>query len=527
MVMDRTRLEKKYYKKLDNNMTKAKQINSIKTLIRKGMTRKAFSEVEKYLEKYANDSYGLYQRATINQLLGNLDDAKEDLEYIIENNLESVHSATYKLANIILIEGDIKKAEELLINNIETSPYPETYSVIGLSNIKLMQGMKDEALEVIYKYGDLNDDEMAIQEAVIQGKAGEVELAYNLLINHKFSDNKNVLCKYYNTRAVLASVLGNYDDAKACYEKCFEYMSYHQKNRIEIDYATGCYNWGDYDKAREMAMKILYNGDSEYKERACFLLGNISKNLGNLEEAKDYYLESINYQDFPIYRGYACMAEVYTQEENYNKAKEYYNKIINNSKNEQIISSSYLRLAFIAFRNNNIKEVSKLIRKMKRKYLSHVEESDYAFLKILLDYTMGTNNIEEGYTYSQIKNYDYTYQRLLNHIDKVHEREGGTAKFSPSIDLSSFILEVKDIIKNSKPFNNYTMDIYRIKYDNIGYSKNEILNFCEVVVIPNTDKIITIYPCRETIITTEKKSEKSPQKKKNRIDIFNEKYGIK
>ena len=132
-------------------MTKAKQINSIKTLIRKGMTRKAFSEVEKYLEKYANDSYGLYQRATINQLLGNLDDAKEDLEYIIENNLESVHSATYKLANIILIEGDIKKAEELLINNIETSPYPETYSVIGLSNIKLMQGMKDEALEVIYK----------------------------------------------------------------------------------------------------------------------------------------------------------------------------------------------------------------------------------------------------------------------------------------------------------------------------------------------------------------------------------------
>ena len=71
------------------------------------------------------------------------------------------------------------------------------------------------------------------------------------------------------------------------------------------------------------------------------------------------------------------------------------------------------------------------------------------------------------------------------------------------------------------------MDIYRIKYDNIGYSKNEILNFCEVVVIPNTDKIITIYPCRETIITTEKKSEKSPQKKKNRIDIFNEKYGIK
>lgn len=506
-------------------VSKAKRIKSIKTLITKGMINIAYNEVERYLADYPKDSYGLYQRATINGILGNVEEEKQDLKYIIENSLESKYSARYKLASIYLSEGNNDMAEKLLIENINKSPYPETYSIIALSNIKLLKGEQYEALKVLNRYANMDDDEIVIQEAVVENKLKYTRLAYDKLINHKFSDNDIIMTKYYNTRAVLAGILGNFDEAKECYQECFKRMNLIQKDRIEIDYASGCYSWGDFEEARRICMRIVYDPNSEYKEKAYSILGNICKMKEDYDDARNYYLEAVKNQRFPMYRGYILIAQTYSLEGNFEEAKKYYDLVAEKSINKQIVSESYIRLAFLELRKNNIEGVKKYESLIDRKYVSVLDTSDYAFLKIIIDHIDGINNIEEGYTYSQFKEYDYTYDRLLNHISKEHEGNGITAFFSPSIDMSSFVLEVADIIRNQKPISNYTMDVYRITYENVGYVEDKLVNQCEVVTFPGSDKILTVYPCFYCSMDN-MKEEKKVQKQKSRIDKFNQRYGI-
>lgn len=520
-----SKTKKKYRQEKDIQVAKAKIIKSIKTLINKGMTSKALSEVERYLEIYPNDSYGLFQRAKINRMLDNHERAKEDLEYIIENGLESKHSAMYELSNYILIEGDIDKAEKMLIENIETSPYPEIYSIVFLSNIKLIKGEKEEALNVIYKYGDLNEDEIVIQQAVIMNKFGDTVAAYNLLKNHTFSNDVRILTKYYDVLGNFSSIMGNYEEAKENYEKLFSIVSIHQLDRAEVNYAACNYHMGDWETARKLCLKVLYNSNSDYKEKACFILGNICRDEQNYEEARGYYLESINHKLFPIYRGYSYVAETYSLEENYDKAIEFYKKAISKSENAQVISSAYLRLAYIAFRDNDIDSISKNLDCINKNSLTADEISDYVTLKIFLEYKDGINSHKDIYIYSQFE--DYSYDKLVKHIDKQHSGNGVTTIFSENLDLNSFVLEIQEEINKTKPVKNFTFDKYHIKYNNVGYVNGESIDYCEVIVLPNTKKIITIYPYRGTTMRKKELQEKRPQKKMTRIEKFNQKYGLK
>lgn len=527
VITKKSKSIKKYNQEKDLQVLKSKRITSIKNLICKGMISKAYSEIENYLSDYPSDSYGLYQRAVINGMLGNIEEEKRDLEYIIENGLNSRYSARYKLANIYFSEGDIKRSEKLLIENIEISPYPEVYSIITLSNIKLLQGEKQAALDVLYKYSQMDDDELVLQEIVIKNKIGYTKEAYDKLMNYEFSNNDVVMTKYYNVRANLALVLGNYDEAKECYQECFNLMNSIQRDKIEIDYASGCYTWGDHEKARQICLKTLYSSNSDYKEKASLILGNIAKLNGNYDEARSYYLDAAQYQKNKTYRGYLLVGQLYGMEDNYEEASKYYNLVIDSSVNKQIVNQAYLRLAFLEYRRNNIAAVKKYDSLINRKYISVLDASDYAFIKIVLDSEKDVHNIEEKYTYSQYINYDYSYETLLNHISKVHEGNGQTSFFSPEIDLSSLVLESAEMIKKQKPSVNYTMDIYRINYDNVGYVNNRLVNQCEIVVVPNTDKIITIYPCYYADPVNKCESKKGIQKQKSRIDKFNQKYGNK
>ena len=63
----------KYREQRNEEYLKRKKISSIKNLIHKSQYSKALSELEEYLEKYPNDSYGLFQRATIYQNIGKKD----------------------------------------------------------------------------------------------------------------------------------------------------------------------------------------------------------------------------------------------------------------------------------------------------------------------------------------------------------------------------------------------------------------------------------------------------------------------
>lgn len=74
-----------YYKKQTTDIiSRKKRINSIKVLVTRNNLSKALTEVNKYLSEYPNDSFGLFQHANILFLLGELEEAKIEFQYIID-----------------------------------------------------------------------------------------------------------------------------------------------------------------------------------------------------------------------------------------------------------------------------------------------------------------------------------------------------------------------------------------------------------------------------------------------------------
>lgn len=138
------------------------------------------------------------------------------------------------------------------------------------------------------------------------------------------------------------------------------------------------------------------------------------------------------------------------------------------------------------------------------------------------------------YIRSQI--FSYSTIDALNHIHEhslVESIDPIKSYFNKDIDLDYLFKVVRDNIDNSKKYN--TEEILELHYfaiPNVGYQGNNICNFIKVVVIPNTNKIITMYPVVSVDydclidIDFDKLFKREPQRVKriSQIDKFNAKY---
>jgi len=99
------------------------------------------------------------------------------------------------------------------------------------------------------------------------------------------------------------------------------------------------------------------------------------------------------------------------------------------------------------------------------------------------------------YIRSQIFNYSTTAS--LSHIQQSHITEiaENTSSFNEGINLDYLFNLIRNNLKIGKKANvDEMLEIYYFGISNIGQFNNESCNFVKVVVIPNTDNIITIYP---------------------------------
>ncbi len=512
---------KKHQQDLDEKHSKKKKIYSIKKLIGKEQYSKALRETEEYLELYPNDSYGLFQLGCIYYEIGDVEEAKEQFHYIIDNNLDSKYSSMYKLAYIDYNLCNIDSAEDAFLNLIKISPYPEVYSIIELSNIYLLKGEKEKALNVLHEYGNIHNDEIVIQEAIVQNTIGNTSLAYENLTSHNFGNNEMVLSKYYEIKGILEGIMKRYDESESSFEMCYTYASKLMLDKIKVDHANIAYKRGDYEKSYKLAQEILNNKNSEYRDKAANTLGKMYMSVKDYDNAIKYFLQSVEYQRYPTYLGYYHIAEVYTLRGEFDQARDWYCKVLKNSKNKAILNSSYLRLAFLAIRRNDRKWANRNFNRVKFKYLKSGEKSDIAMLRSLLGY-YNADNIEESYLYSQITN--YSIERLVEHINKEHYGNGIVSNFREDIDLEQLVLQIPEYVKEENLCSNYTFDTYRIKYDNAGYTDGKMTDCIEIIMMPGTKKIITMYPYMESPVAKIPKDEHYT-KKKSQIDKFNQRYG--
>ena len=522
-----TKTRKKYIGDMNFKISKSKRINSIKELIAKKQYSKALTEIEDYLEKYPNDSYGLFQRGCLYDEIGEKQLAKEDFQYIIDNKLESIHSSMFKLAMMEYEGGNYKKAVKLLIENIETSNYPEIYSIIGLTDIYLQRGEKQKALDTLCKYGDMNNDEIIIQYVIVLNSLQQRDSAYEILVSHNYS--KENYAKYYWSKASIEANIDMPEQTLKTLEEGEPYFT--NKDRTDYIKAVALYRLNRYEEAIDTLNLIVTRTSSEFAEKAYYMLGEIYNSQQKYEEAIKSHLMTIEYQSIPVYRGYYNAAKTYTLMGDYDKGKEYYFKCIGNSINKKIVASSYLGICFLEYRKGNIESLRNYISKINADILEVSDVSGYSFLKSYLDRIDGIIHKCPTYTYQQT--YDYNLERLVNHIDKDHGYFGKAARFNDEIDLNELVLSIPELLDRSTLVRNYDFDYYLLRYDDIGFIGERKVDYLEMVVIPNTKNVLTMYPTNSVI---QEKNDKEyeqidkkigRQKQKSMIEKFNQRYGKK
>ena len=94
---------------------------------------------------------------------------------------------------------------------------------------------------------------------------------------------------------------------------------------------------------------------------------------------------------------------------------------------------------------------------------------------------------------------DYSSQSAIKHIlehkTDNEDNEYVTSYFKENINIEYLFKTIRENIKKCEKLNACeTLDVYILSVSNVGYDKNNVCNYVKVVVIPNTDHIVTMYP---------------------------------
>lgn len=227
---------------------------------------------------------------------------------------------------------------------------------------------------------------------------------------------------------------------------------------------------GDINNAESLLKGYLdFNKDSE----VAALLAVIYTQRGELKEA----LEILKSQDSNYFCVYKSLSEVYIKLEKYDKLYNLWKKNIN--------------------RNFQDLKIEKDLKKTEQ-YLKRVQ----VFLKLFVNKRIETPK-ELDYKEQQYGKYDH--KKALEHITLRHTsknniptKDTGTI-FYNKYDLEELFLAISRNIEFEKreiKLNWDFSDTYIFRFANIGISDYDgrKLNFIRVATIPNTNKIITMFP---------------------------------
>lgn len=240
------------------------------------------------------------------------------------------------------------------------------------------------------------------------------------------------------------------------------------KKTILIE-AKECIEMGKISKGEVLLKGYLdFNNDPEISS----MLAKIYIQRGDLKQA----LEILKNQDYNYFSIFESLTEVYIKLEKYDKLYNLWNK----SKNRNF---------------QDLKKDKDL--KKGELYLRRIQ----VFLKLFVNKNIETPK-ELDYKEEQYIKYDYN--KALEHIKERHTsidnnpNENTTSIFYNHYDLEELFLSVSRNIefKNREIKNKWDFsDTYIFYFKDIGRSEKGLsLNFFRVATIPNTNKIITMFP---------------------------------
>ena len=237
------------------------------------------------------------------------------------------------------------------------------------------------------------------------------------------------------------------------------------------------------------------------------------KNIETSEEKKNMNLGKIE-----LYKG------------NFEKAEEYFSDFdINTNVKENYDNLS--KLALIKFRLGKYDEVLEILDKFDENMDKfEIRQMKYEFRRMRL-YINKVRNEEFGdiETYSEKQITAYDIDAAIDHVVDHHYINVKTSKFNDEINIERLFNEIKEQLDSEKVMYDSVFDKYILKYPYVGVNINgENIHQLQVLTLPNSKDIITMYPCdgTESIFNLEELEEKPKPKVKrlSQTDKFNRRF---
>lgn len=194
-------------------------------------------------------------------------------------------------------------------------------------------------------------------------------------------------------------------------------------------------------------------------------------------------------------------------------------------------------LFYVYYYLNMYKEALGLLPQLYKK--KNIQPYSLSIAELVMKNQLGIDmKVKKGARCDYIKEQilEYNEEKVLNHIKEHQLNKDERFKLKENVDLNYLVSLIRDNIDNTKKVN--TEEILECHYfgiSNVGYRDDNICNFIKVVVIPNTNKIISMYPvdtvdinyiCNIDVDYDRLFQRKNKEKTLSRIDKFNKKYNI-
>ena len=340
---------------------------------------------------------------------------------------------------------------------------------------------------------------------------GQFERAVNLYI--KYMDEKN--CDYYYLNLSKLYFLNK--DYKQSILFGNKSRDVNLKNlQIQKKYyylGKSSFELHRYEDAEKYLKKVLSVKNVRYYS-AYFALAKIYYRTGRIEEATSICEEMTknNVADSGVYN---LLSKLYGSSKNIAKAnelldhydndeKEYYmgdlalktfryEDAINHftkyleSNDDYHNEKAFYKIIVAKFRLGLYEEVLDLIEKFSSENMTLMQ--DVKRMKFYSKNVLGQEIYPESYVGKQIIN--YSEKEAVAHVFYRHVLNKG---FKDGVDLKKLFVDVKDMLNKDKLCVVSAFDVYRLDINNLGDDKNKTYNTLEVICLPNTSNILTMYP---------------------------------
>lgn len=504
---------------------KKKKIINISKLIENRKINLALKAINEYIEIYSVDCYLIHQYGMLYMSEHNLSKAKEYFLKNVEDDSDNKYYSMYEIGMIEKNKYNYKEALKYFDEIININCSNKCYALLEKAKIYKELERYNESEEILLRI--INDEDKNYQYAI-------EEIIELYIETNNISKARSYLEKLKSFNSTRYKMLeGKILKEEKSFKKAkeiFEEIKPPNKNYNKAQYELALmeFNLLNYEESLKILNRLKYNETILFSKRIFLYIDNYLS-LGMPEKALEYIekLKKFGY----IYRDnyYYFIGKVEMLNKNYELAYKYYSKVTPARINTY--NGAKLQKVFCLIKQEKITEAYKDFKefqdiKMKDEYDKLTHTMLVYFNKEL---NLNMNIKSEMYVEKMIENYDL--EKVIKHISKHKYYDSKKLKhstFIDGIDINELLkYAYENIGEENYIYNNFT-DCYIIRCDKIGIENEKNLNYLKVITLPNTKKIVTLYPSDKMNLsnTLEETEQKEKVKKISQIEKFNKKYNI-